>query len=117
LDYQNDLAHGGAAVTAANPAHLGHDLIIYSGGLGLTDATVQTGAASPAGNALLPVTVTIGGVPVIPDYAGLSPGFVGLYQVNVHLGNSIPTGDNLDVVLTQNGITSNPNLPIRISIR
>ena len=51
------------------------------------------------------------------DYAGLTPGFVGLYQVNVHLGSSVPTGDNLAVVLTQNGIASNPNLPIRISIR
>ena len=117
LDFQNNPGAGGQPVTAASPARIGHDLIIYSGGLGLTDASVQTGAASPAGNALLPVTVMIGGVPIIPDYAGLSPGFVGLYQVNVHLGANIPAGDNLDVVLTQNGIASNPNLPIRISIR
>src|SRR5439155_3401585 len=102
-----------------NPARIGHDLIIYSGGLGATDANppAVTGAASPAGNALLPVTATVGGVAVQVDYAGLTPGLVGLYQVNVHLGSGVPTGDNIDVILTQNGIASNPNLPIRISIR
>jgi uncharacterized protein (TIGR03437 family) len=69
------------------------------------------------GRRSLPVTVTIGGVQLPVDYAGLTPGYVGLYQVNVHLGANVPTGDNLAVVFTQNGIASNPNLPIRISIR
>ncbi|MBI3934756.1 MAG: hypothetical protein HY316_08680 [Acidobacteria bacterium] len=96
---------------------MGHDLIIYSNGLGLVDQTVTTGAASPAANALLPVTVTIGGVEVPVAYAGLTPNLVGLYQVNVTLTSGVPTGDNIAVVLTQNGITSNPNLPILISIR
>ena len=117
LDFQNAPAQGGLAVTPSNPAQIGHDLIIYSNGLGLVDQTVATGAASSAANALLPVRVTIGGVEVPVAYAGLTPGFVGLYQVNVHLSSSVPTGDDIAVVLEQNGITSNPLLPIRISIR
>ncbi|MBI2818952.1 MAG: hypothetical protein HYX73_03150, partial [Acidobacteria bacterium] len=67
--------------------------------------------------AVLPVTATIGGVEVPVSYAGLTPGYVGLYQVNVTLSGGVPTGDNLPVVIRQNGIESNPNLPIRISIR
>jgi uncharacterized protein (TIGR03437 family) len=78
---------------------------------------VGTGEASPAAQTLLPVTVTIGGVEVPVAYAGLTPGFVGLYQVNVNLTSGVPTGDNIPVVLRQNGIESNPNLPILISIR
>jgi hypothetical protein len=35
----------------------------------------------------------------------------------VNLTSGVPTGDNIPVVLRQNGIQSNPNLPILISIQ
>ena len=76
-----------------------------------------TGEASPTAQAVLPVTVQIGGVEVPVSYAGLAAGYVGLYRVNVTLTSGVPTGDNLPVVIRQNGIESNPNLPILISIR
>ncbi|HXI19850.1 MAG TPA: hypothetical protein VNH46_02115, partial [Gemmatimonadales bacterium] len=117
LDFQNDPDHGGLAVSAEHPARIGHDLVIYSSGLGLVDAAVETGAASPGAHALLPVTVKIGGVEVPVAYAGLTPGYVGLYQVNVKLTEGVPTGDDIAVELTQNGITANPILPITLSIR
>jgi len=117
LDFQNNPGAGGQPVTIANPARLGHDLVIYSNGLGRVETEVATGSASPAAQALLPVTVTVGGVPVPVAYAGLTPGYVGLYQVNVNLTGSVPTGDNIPVVLKQNGIESNPILPILLSIR
>ena len=48
IDFQNAPAQGGLAVTPANPAQIGHDLIIYSNGLGQVDQAVGTGEASPA---------------------------------------------------------------------
>ena len=112
IDVQNN-----AIVTASRPAQLGHELIIYSNGLGRVEQEVASGAASPQAQALLPVTVTIGGVEVPVSYAGLTPSFVGLNQVNVTLSGSVPTGDNIPVIVKQNGIESNPNLPILVSIR
>ena len=50
-------------------------------------------------------------------YAGLTPDSVGLYQVNVKLTSGVPTGDGQAVVITQNGLVSNPNLPVSIPIR
>ena len=48
-------------------------------------------------------------------YQGLAPGFVGLYQVNVVLTGVAP--GNHAVVLQQNGITSNPSLPVSIPVQ
>jgi uncharacterized protein (TIGR03437 family) len=64
-----------------------------------------------------PVTVLIGGVEAQPFYQGLAPGFVGLYQVNVFIPAGAPLGDAVPIVIKQNGIASNPNLPVTIAIR
>jgi uncharacterized protein (TIGR03437 family) len=63
------------------------------------------------------VTVTIGGVQVPILYQGLVPGFVGLYQLNVGVVPSIPSGDAVPVVIEQNGIESNPGLAVTIPVR
>jgi uncharacterized protein (TIGR03437 family) len=34
--------------------------------------------------------VQLGGMTIAPDFAGLAPGFVGLYQVNVKLPADLP---------------------------
>jgi len=66
---------------------------------------------------LLPVTVTVGGVEAPVVYQGLAPGFVGLYQVNVVLPSTVTPGDAVPVVVRQNGIVSNPDLPATIPVR
>jgi uncharacterized protein (TIGR03437 family) len=53
------------------------------------------------------VTVTIGGVPVVPSFAGLAPGWVGLYQVNVEVPPNAPVSDAVPVVVSVGGVTSN----------
>ena len=91
----------GSLVSAGNPAQPGETIVLYAEGLGKTGPLVPTGAAasSPAsaGNSNFPVAVSyrvdmrpyIGptfvstGQLLIPAYAGLTPGFVGLYQINV----------------------------------
>jgi uncharacterized protein (TIGR03437 family) len=49
---------------------------------------------------LIPVTVTIGGKTVTPQYAGGAPGEVaGLMQVNVQIPSGIQTGNTVPVAV------------------
>lgn len=81
----------GTSVTAAAPAVPGETIVLYLAGMGLLDETVSTGAGSPvtplAHPAVAPA-VTVGGVAVTPSFAGLTPGLVGLYQINL----AVPQG-------------------------
>ena len=104
-------------ITAQNPARIGKVIQIFSNGLGFTSPVVATGTQSPSfSNVQLPVTVTIGGVQAHVDYQGLAPGYVGLYQVNVVVPPGTPTGAAIPLVILQNGIPSNPDLPVTIPV-
>ena len=95
---------------AKSPAHAGDVVVIYCTGLGATLPAVASGTpapGSPLSHVVRPVTATIGGVPATVQFAGLSPGFVGLYQVNVQIPTGVPTGAAVELLLTQNGLTSN----------
>ena len=76
----------GSAVTTQNPAHAGEIVILYATGLGQVAPAVPTGAL-PAGasNTFAQVTLTIGGITFIPDFAGLSGCCVGLNQINARV--------------------------------
>jgi uncharacterized protein (TIGR03437 family) len=52
-------------------------------------------------------TVTIGGVSAAVNFSGLSPGFVGVYQVDVQVPENVPTGAEVPVELTIGGAASN----------
>jgi len=43
--------------------------------------------------------VTIGGIQANVTFAGLAPGFVGLYQVNAQVPSNAPVGNAIDVKL------------------
>jgi len=95
------------------PARAGDALVIYAIGLGQTDPPVTTGAASPADplGRVAGTKVIFGargpfGAGLDPIYAGLSPGFVGLYQVNVVVPSGLATGA-VDVTLDVDGTNSN----------
>jgi uncharacterized protein (TIGR03437 family) len=57
---------------------------------------------------LITVTATVGGRPAEVFFAGLTPGAVGLYQVNVKIPPDTPVGDAVEVTITQGTTTSNP---------
>lgn len=79
----------GTLLTTSNPARGGEIITLYAVRLGKTSPLVPEGIASPAS------TVPIGRLAVqvgIMLYAGLVPGFAGLYQVNVRLPDSLPDG-------------------------
>jgi len=96
----------GRLFDASNPAHAGDAAVIYCTGLGAVDSPVPAGSASPGSpvaNTVNPVSVTIGGQPARVLFNGLSPGFAGLYQVNVIVPDGIPPGDAVPVVLKAAG--------------
>jgi uncharacterized protein (TIGR03437 family) len=78
-------------LSTSTPASAGDVLVIYANGLGAVSGGVVAGSASPSSppaSTTNPVTVTIQGQSAGVEFAGLVPGFAGLYQVNV----SVPTG-------------------------
>jgi len=73
--------------------------------------TPANGSAAGSGNSLAnvraAVSVTIGGKPALLQFAGLSPGFVGLYQVNVQLPAGVTPGNATPVIVTTANLNSN----------
>jgi uncharacterized protein (TIGR03437 family) len=97
-------------VTPGNPAKRGGYIDIFATGLGPVTHQPATGApapVSPLAETTNTVTVTIGSIPMKAIFAGLAPGFVGLYQVNVQVPASAPVGAAIPVTLSVNGIASN----------
>lgn len=103
----------------SHPAKVGDALTIYAIGLGPTSPTVVSGVAAPAAEPFARVTnhpqVCFGafspfnpGTCVAPLFAGLTPGFVGLYQVNVVVPAGVQTGDTVAVRLVTDDGESDP---------
>ncbi|MBI2686363.1 MAG: hypothetical protein HYX27_08610 [Acidobacteria bacterium] len=94
--------------TRGRPARPGETLVMYAIGLGPTIPSVVNGAASPSSPLaqVTPIPVLQFGKTSIslsdattPLFAGLTPGFVGLYQINVTLPATIEKGPNVPVFL------------------
>jgi uncharacterized protein (TIGR03437 family) len=101
----------GQPVTAATPAPRGQYITIYCSGLGPVSNQPATGAAAPFGqvsNTTLTPNVTIGGGPATTvQFSGLTPGFVGLYQVNVLVPVGTTPGPAVPILVTIGGVSSN----------
>jgi uncharacterized protein (TIGR03437 family) len=83
------------------PVVRGQYLSIYATGLG---AVVRQGNVSIA---TTPVSVVLNGQELPASFAGLAPGYIGLYQVNVVLPASMPPGLAISLSLKQGGQVSN----------
>jgi uncharacterized protein (TIGR03437 family) len=84
------------------PAQLEDFISIYATGLGPVNTSVVAGEAAPFDTPsvlLSDVQVAIGDVFGELQFAGLAPGFVGLYQVNAKIPSFAPTGDSIPVSL------------------
>jgi uncharacterized protein (TIGR03437 family) len=99
-------------VSSSNPAKPGEYLVMYLVGMGATNPSVRSGAATPS-SPLSPVvnqpTVTVGSQPATVAFAGLTPAFVGLYQINFQVPTNATAGE-LEVDVSQNGVAANPTL-------
>ena len=104
----------GSLILDSSPAKPGEFVVIYSSGLGATDVPVASGSASPASplaRVADPPVLTLNGTPITVLFSGLTPGLVGLYQVNFQLPVETKTG-NYELVLSQSGTVSNKTLLI-----
>jgi uncharacterized protein (TIGR03437 family) len=97
-----------------HPAAIGDVVIIYATGLGPVDTTPEEGAIpSKTTHSLHKPFVAIGGIGAEIQFSGLSPQFVGVYQLNVVIPNIAP-GDAVPVQLSLGGITS-PKLTMSVT--
>lgn len=98
----------GSLLNSSNPVARGDYAVLYATGLGRVSPSVATGvAATAAVNCVNKVTVTIGGRTVVPDYAGLTPGFAGLYQINVRVPADLAASGDVPVSVNVAGAISN----------
>jgi len=100
----------------SHPVSGGDVVVIYTIGLGPTSPPVASGTASPSSPlaAFDPTTVLAcfgNNTPfspppcVNPQFAGLTPSFVGLYQINVAIPQGLASG-NIPFSFTVNGVAS-----------
>jgi uncharacterized protein (TIGR03437 family) len=79
----------------SRPARRGEVVEIYCTGLGRVSnqpALGQPSPVTPPATTVVTPIVTIGGVRSEVLFSGLSPGFVGIYQVNVRVAQNTPPG-------------------------
>jgi uncharacterized protein (TIGR03437 family) len=100
----------GTLVSATAPAARDEFISVYLTGLGTTSPPVPDGAAAPGSPPLAnitgPVNVYVGGIQTAaPQYAGLAPGFAGLYQLNIQIPDAVDSGALSLAVQTNAGFT------------
>ena len=108
-------AVNGELVTASNPIHPEDWVVIYATGLGNTWPAVAAGypgPSDPLAQALIQPEVALGGEPLGLAYAGLVPGQVGVYQINVFVPYWAPLGWEVPLKITQAG--SSTTLSVRV---
>lgn len=94
---------------SGNPAKAGSTIMAYLTGAGAVSNQPADGAAavsSPLSEVSSTVTATIGGKSADVSFAGLAPGFVGLWQVNIVVPSGLASGDQ-PLVVTAGGQSSN----------
>ena len=105
----------GQLIDGTRPARAGDSVQIYCTGLGATNPLIPTGqAASSATPAVVQPTVMIGGISATVQYAGLAPGFVGLYQINAVVPAGL-SGSSADVVISGAGATSRSGVTLAVT--
>ncbi len=89
--------------------HKGSTVVIYCTGLGPVSPSVQPGdpAPYPSPSTVNPVSVSIGGQDAQVQFAGLTPGSAGVYQVYATVPGGVSVGSAVPVTISVAGQTSN----------
>ena len=110
------LNQDGSLNSSSKPAQAGSIVIIYATGQGQTNPPGIDGklATAPYPQPVLPVSLTIGGIPAEILYAGAAPGFAGLMQINARLPAGVTPGNSVPVVLSIGGNPSQPGVTLAV---
>jgi uncharacterized protein (TIGR03437 family) len=98
----------------SQPARAGDVLVLYCSGLGEVTPAVEAGTASPANPVARlrgEIRVRLGNTNLPVAFAGLTPGFASLYQLNVTVPAGVPTGAEVPLVIER----PDPNNALRFS--
>ena len=103
------LAAPAGAFTGSRPVRRSEFLEIYATGLGPVSRLQSDGNPKPPTFPALSrtPTVTIGGIPAAVSFSGLTPGTVGLFQINVQVPDGVASGSSVPVSIAVYGVTSN----------
>jgi len=100
-----------------HPAKVGSVVIIYATGLGPVTPAVPDGAIPPSGttaNTIHKPTVYFGGHSAAIQFSGLSPQFVGVYQLNVVVPDIVPK-DDVPLQISLGGIATSSSITVAVS--
>jgi uncharacterized protein (TIGR03437 family) len=101
----------GSVITASDPALAGEIVVLYAGGLGRTSPDVPSGYIVSVATSILyesELQILLNGDPCPASsiyYAGLAPGYAGLYQINLLLPDIVPPDPAIQMVI---GTQSSP---------
>ncbi len=102
-------------VTDTNPVHRGDVVTIYLTGMGTVTPAAPAGQPAPTdplATAIVQPDVTLGGVHLPLYFAGLSPGQVGVYQIDVSIPANTPTGLTIPLTINQGGQATTINIRV-----
>ncbi len=104
----------GSVATADNPARPGEVVVLYGTGFGPTRPDFPPGVLAPFAAELEKrdeFSLWLDGAPVVAEnvlYAGVTPGFAGLYQINLRLPEGIAPRPEIRIVAS--GVLSPPEV-------
>ena len=108
----------GSVITKDHPAHPGEIVVVYGTGLGKTDPEQQTGLISMVAaqiQLLKELGVLVAGRALDPQsiqYAGVTPGIPGLYQVNLVLPKQLAPDPEIRISIGAQISPSGMRLPV-----
>lgn len=106
----------GSILGSDKPAPPGSVIQVYATGLGAVSPAVAAGnpgPTSPLSTTVSPVTANIAGRAATVTFAGLAPGMIGVYQVNIIVPPSAPSG-TVRLALYVDGIGSQTGVTIQV---
>ena len=119
-DYQFAAAPNSIAGFTTHPARINdpNTLIVLATGLGAVSPPVNSGDNANDGQfhrTIVTPDVLVGGAPAQVVFSGLSPLYVGVYQLNIIIQPGTPTGNAVPLQIRTNGITSTNKVTIAVS--
>jgi uncharacterized protein (TIGR03437 family) len=101
----------------AAPAHPGSVVVLWGTGEGITDPPGVDGrpAVDVLPKPVAKVSVQIGGLPAVVEYAGAAPGAMpGLFQINARISPDVTPGDSVPVSVKMGNLTSQQGVTVAV---